>query len=259
MPSPFPGMDPYLEGYLWPDVRSALASKIRQQLTPLLRPKYIARLEVYRVEDPFPEGEIGITYPDVEVLEAQSQPQSRPANSRATTVITPPSLTLPVPETLEVRVTTVEIRDAARNRLVTSVEILSPVNKREPGLTAYRQKRRRLYEASVHLLEIDLLRRGTRPFAQRRLPPVPYCIALTRAGAKHIEIWPVPLASPLPVVPIPLQPPDEDVPLDLRAALRDIYDEAAYDLSLNYNEPPPPPAFSAEESGWITNRLEAGL
>jgi hypothetical protein len=77
MPSPFPGMDPYLEGYLWPDVNSALASKIRQQLTPLLRPKYIARLEIYLVEDPFPEGEIGIMYPDVEVLEAQSQPQSR--------------------------------------------------------------------------------------------------------------------------------------------------------------------------------------
>ncbi len=24
MPSPFPGMDPYLEGHLWPDVHSAL-------------------------------------------------------------------------------------------------------------------------------------------------------------------------------------------------------------------------------------------
>ena len=38
--SPFPGMDPYLEGYLWPDVHNALANKIRQQLTPLLRPAW---------------------------------------------------------------------------------------------------------------------------------------------------------------------------------------------------------------------------
>lgn len=68
MPSPFPGMDPYLEGYLWPDVRSALASKIRQYLAPLLRPKYAARLDVYLVEDPSPDGEIGILYPDVEVV-----------------------------------------------------------------------------------------------------------------------------------------------------------------------------------------------
>ncbi|HEY9820633.1 MAG TPA: DUF4058 family protein [Candidatus Sericytochromatia bacterium] len=29
MPSSFPGMDPYLEGYLWPDVHNALTSKIR--------------------------------------------------------------------------------------------------------------------------------------------------------------------------------------------------------------------------------------
>ncbi|MFQ5615962.1 MAG: DUF4058 family protein [Anaerolineales bacterium] len=52
MPSPFPGMDPYLEGYLWPDVHKALATKIRQQLTPLIRPRYVARLELRTVHDP---------------------------------------------------------------------------------------------------------------------------------------------------------------------------------------------------------------
>jgi hypothetical protein len=61
-------MDPYLEGYLWADVHNALASKIRQQLVPKLRPRYIARLEIYLVEDTAPEGEIGVLYPDVEVL-----------------------------------------------------------------------------------------------------------------------------------------------------------------------------------------------
>jgi hypothetical protein len=60
MPSPFPGMDPYLEGYLWPDVHQALASKMRQQLTPLVRPRYTVRLGVYVVEDRTPESEIGI-------------------------------------------------------------------------------------------------------------------------------------------------------------------------------------------------------
>ncbi|TVP62417.1 MAG: DUF4058 family protein [Leptolyngbya sp. LCM1.Bin17] len=209
MPSPFPGMDPYLEGYLWPDVHSALASKIRQQLTPLLRPKYAARLAVYLAEDPYPEGEVGIL----------------------------------------LRVTNVEIRDTANNRLITSIEILSPVNKREPGLTAYRQKRRRLYEAGVHLLELDLLRRGKRPFDQPRLPVVPYCVALTRAGATQMELWPIALSMRLPVVPVPLQAPDPDVPLDLQGALAAIYDEAAYELSLDYDQPPPPPALSADEMG----------
>ena len=59
MPSPFPGMDPYLEGYLWPDVHNALANKIRQLLAPRLRPRYIVRLEIYVVEDTAPETEIG--------------------------------------------------------------------------------------------------------------------------------------------------------------------------------------------------------
>lgn len=50
-------MDPYLEGYLWPDVHHALAGKIRQQLTPLLRPRYTVRLGIYLVEDTAPEGD----------------------------------------------------------------------------------------------------------------------------------------------------------------------------------------------------------
>lgn len=249
MPSPFPGMDPYLEGYLWPDVHSALANKIRQQLTPLLRPKYTARLEVYLAEDAFPEGEIGILYPDVEVLEAPKRPTAETAPG-STLTITPAKLSLPV------RLTTVEIRDTAKNRLVASIEILSPVNKREPGLTTYRQKRQRLYQANVHLLELDLLRRGARPFAQPRLPEVPYCIALTRAQAKQMEIWPVELATTLPVVPVPLQEPDPDVPLDLQAVLNAIYDEAAYDLSLDYDQVPPPPAFSKADADWLQKQLK---
>ena len=257
MPSPFAGMDPYLEGYLWPDVHSALVNKIRQQLTPLLRPKYTARLEVYLAEDPFPESEIGILYPDVEILETSQR--LRPAQGNTThsaLTITPPALSLPIPQARQVRLTSVEIRDTVKNRLITSIEILSPVNKREPGLITYRQKRQRLYQANVHLLELDLLRRGARPFAQPRLPDVPYCIALTRAQAHQVEIWPIELPTPLPVVPVPLQDPDPDAPLDLQAVLTAIYDEAAYDLSLDYRQPPPPPALSSAEAEWLQAQLQ---
>ena len=51
----------------------------------------------------------------------------------------------------------------------------------------------------------------------------------------------------LPVVPVPLAAPDPDVPLDLQGALAAIYDEAAYELSLDYDQPPPPPELSADE------------
>ena len=263
MPSPFPGMDPYLEGHLWPDVHSALASKIRQQLAPRLRPKYIARLEVYLAEDPFPEGEIGILYLDVEVLKVRDRPipepaselGDRPSSARDTLTITPPSLTVPVPKTLQVRLTRVEIRDTARNQLVTSIEILSPVNKREPGLAKYRQKQTRLYQAQVHLIEIDLLRRGRRPFVYSPQANAAYCIALTRAPAEQIDLWPTALEARLPVIPVPLQSPDEDIPLDLQAALDAIYDEAAYDLSIDYSQPPPPPKLSAAEADWLQSLL----
>jgi hypothetical protein len=135
MPSPFPGMNPYLEGYLWADVHNALASKIRQLLVPQLRPRYIARLEIYLVEDPTPEAEIGFAIATI-----------------------PATLTLPLLAPIEIRIPVIEVRDTASNVLVTSIEILSPVNKREPGLSSYRQKQQRLRQTQVHLVEIDLLR-----------------------------------------------------------------------------------------------------
>jgi hypothetical protein len=47
MPSPFPGMDPYLETPdLWPDVHHELISQIRSALNLRLRPKYVARVEL---------------------------------------------------------------------------------------------------------------------------------------------------------------------------------------------------------------------
>jgi hypothetical protein len=42
----FPGMDPYLENpQLWPGVHNSLIIYLRDQLQPLLRPRYIAAVE----------------------------------------------------------------------------------------------------------------------------------------------------------------------------------------------------------------------
>jgi hypothetical protein len=243
-------MDPYLEGHLWPDVHSALASKIRQFLAPRVRPTYVVRLAVYLVEDLAPEGEVGILYPDVEVLRSTQPPALAEIRADYKAVSTPPLL-LPVLPIVDVRITSVEIRDAAGNRLVTSIEILSPVNKREPGLAAYRKKRRQLLQAGVHLVEIDLLRRGERPVSSPQLSAADYVMAVTRAGARYMEAWPLALADRLPVLPIPLQPPDGDAALDMQAALQAVYDEASYDLSIDYGQPPPPPALAAEQQAWL--------
>ena len=56
MPSPFPGMDPYIEGQMWEDFHHELISEIRHELVPQLRPKYVPRVElriyVERAEQP---------------------------------------------------------------------------------------------------------------------------------------------------------------------------------------------------------------
>ena len=46
MPSPFPGMDPYLEGpSLWRDVHQSLITYIRDALQPQIAPRYVARID----------------------------------------------------------------------------------------------------------------------------------------------------------------------------------------------------------------------
>lgn len=254
MPSPFPGMDPYLEGYLWPDVHSALAHKIRQQLAPQLQPHYVARIEISVVEDESFSTDIGVIYPDVEVVRTHHPVAPDDAARRASPVITTAPMTLSLPN---VRLTHVDIRDAAQNQLVTSIEIISPVNKREPHLSRYRQKRHRIRQANVHLLEIDLLRRGTRVWEYDGMPAdVPYLVVLTRSDAQQMEIWPIRLEDPLPVLPVPLRSPHADVALDLQAALTSLYDEAYYHLSMDYHQAPPPPECSEQEHAWMRGLLQ---
>jgi hypothetical protein len=155
----------------------------------------------------------------------------------------------------QVRITTVVIRDVAQNVLVTSIAMLSPVNKREPNLTHYRQKRERLRQAQVHVLEIDLLRRGTRVWTHPQIPDVPYVVFLTRAGESIVEVWPITLAEPLPTLPVPLRSPDAPALLDLGTALRHVYDEAFYHLSIDYTQPPPPPPLSESDTAWLKTLL----
>jgi hypothetical protein len=149
---------------------------------------------------------------------------------------------------------TVEIRTASERRLVTSIEILSPVNKQRghEAHEGYLRKRRAILESDVHLIEIDLLRGGERPPLLDPVPPAPYYITLSRAERRpKVMVWPVQLRNRLPVMPVPLREPDPDAPLDLGAVVAAVYERGAYDIQLDYNRPPPPPPLSAEEQTWV--------
>jgi len=261
MPSPFPGMDPYLESPLhWRDVHHTLAGQIRRQLVPCLSSRYVARLETRLVAFSPDEEEIRILYPDIEVTQKRLRELAIATYEVATDVVDavpPPPLVLRAITPEQVELITVEIRDAAQGRLVSAIEILSPVNKRPgKGLEEYRAKRETVLSANVHLLEIDLLRQGTRAPRLIGLPQSDCFIFLTRAERRDAtETWTVSVRDPLPVVPVPLLPGDKDVPLDLAHALRTIYDEARYDLSIDYGEPPVPP-LPEKDAEWAQELLK---
>ncbi len=202
--SPFPGMDPWLEGHVWPDVHHDLATWIKNQLVPQVIPKYTVRIETYMVEDTYPDEDVGILYPDVEILKKNPGIDLVSEPAVAYEAITPATLSIPV-TAVEVRIPVVEIRDQEKQRLITAIEVISPVNKRKPGLEGYRKKRKTLYEDGIHLLEIDLLRRGERPGNYPTLPRwAHYFVMLTRGGQPGMDVWAMTVRDKLPVVPVPL-------------------------------------------------------
>jgi hypothetical protein len=264
-------MDPYLERLLWPDLHQRLAAHIAGRLTPRLRPRYVARLSTRFVAETDEGAPAHILYPDVDIVLARPV-QEVIADYRVGVAPAPPfsmpALVLPQPSAPRAKVVSIHVRDAQSNRLVTAIEILSPVNKRAEGWFEYHQKRWRVLDSGAHLLEIDLLRSGARPVALDRaseeerplLEKASYFFFLTRSGQRdRVETWPVALRDPLPVLPVPLLEPDPDVALELGAALNTVYDEAAYDLSIDYRQPPDPP-LAGEDAAWADALLrEKGL
>lgn len=257
MASPFPGMDPYLEGDMWQEFHDRLANQISVQLLPRLQPKYVALLAKRYVFDRAAVGvldlppEQRILYPDVHVVKIG---EAAPVY----TAVTPPTIVLNSDMGEEVPILSLEIRDVAERRLVTVIEILSPVNKRGDGAREYAERRNQLLRTRTHLLEIDLIRRGGRILLDGHYPIAPYYVYLSRfTNRPKTAVWAIQLRDILPVVPVPLLPPDEDVPLDLQTAVTACFNLVGYERLLNYHEPPPPPAFSETDAAWITTQLAA--
>lgn len=254
MPSPFLGMDPYLEAsQIWEDFHHGLTYQIRAQLTPFLRPKYFAAVEPRVTYDLVAIEKTKLVKPDVglyEMREAQVAYRSGP--------IAPPPLIAETFVEEEIKLWTIEIKEVAEGRLVTSIEILSPVNKRRghDAYQTYQAKRWEIIRSYVHLLEIDLLRAGRRWPLVTPLPAAPYFIFLSRSGnGARVETWPLSLREPIPIVPVPLRKGDPDVPLDLNQAIRVVYDSAAYDMRIKYAQPPPKPDLSMEDAMYVDQLL----
>lgn len=249
MPSPFPGMNPYLEQpSVWEDFHSRLMTYIGEVLSPLVRPNFFVKLEekVFIHEPSYEERRKLLCKPDVSILQAPVQSEVA-VLEHATTAISP--LVAKIPDTEFERHSQIEIRDRHSRKLVTLIELLSPSNKRYgPDREQYLMKRSVLLCSPTSIVEIDLLRGGPRlPISG--VPPCDYLVSVIRPETRpDIAAWPLQLRDRLPVIPIPLNGDFPDVPIDLQQLLHRVYDIAGYEDYIYESEPEP--ALSELDQQW---------
>jgi hypothetical protein len=264
MKSPFPGIDPYIEGCgLWADFHTKLIGEIERTLATTLPERYFIQTgeRAYVVlagtngkdELPF--------YPDVAV-EAASQPEPGTQPSRAVAVAEAAGEDAPVTMRAFIdehfRESFIEIYAAdPEMRLVTSIEVLSPSNKRRgsEGWEQYIRKRNALLLGSANLVEIDLLRGGQRMPMAEPWPTSPYYLLVGRQNrVPYCRVWPVHFHQPLPEIPVPLANPDPDLPLALGPLIEAVYERSRYARRIDYSKPLAPP-LTPEQTAWLQGQL----
>jgi Protein of unknown function (DUF4058) len=250
MRSPFPGMNPYLEApALWSEVHSWLIVELARMLNQRITPKYRAAVEkrVY-------EESILVGIPDVSVVRQRSNLPA-PPQSTTMTLSQPVLVALPESETTIERY--LEVREVATGEVVTVVEILSPKNKRSgEGRDQYLNKRQKVLGSQSHLVEIDLLR-GGEALPMQDAGKSDYRVLVSRVEQRPIaELYPFNLRDRLPCFGLPLRSSDESVPIDLNVLMQMVYESAALDLAIDY-EQQPTPGLSQDDFDWV-QKMVAG-
>lgn len=253
MPSPFPGMNPFLENPgIWHGFHQRLVTAIADELTALLRPNYIVLLEeqIY-LHELSEESRSLAGRADVALAERLGG-----ASQAASATPEVPLVGRLVEALEEEHLGYVEIRDRFSRELVTVIELLSPANKRPgPDREQYLSKRRRLLRSTAHLVELDLLRAWPR-MPVEKLPICDYLILVSRAEKRpHVELWPLGMRTPLPDVPVPLHSP-ATVVLELQSLVHDVYDAGGYEDYLYETAIEPP--LSPADAAWASEVVKSG-
>jgi hypothetical protein len=219
-------MDPFLEQF-WGDVHARMIVYLSDQLQPQMPQGLVVRIEEYTSVKEVDEEAKKYSVPDIHVLERSRRGAKRRANGAA--VAEPFVIELPKePRTLK----SVRVLDTTLGkRVVTAVEVLSPVNKTSrAGRDQYERRREKLVkDSSVNLVEIDLLLSGSPLLlVPAELMPYeyyhPYRITVLRShGERHLEMYKASFRERLPVIPIPLRAKDEDAVLDVQALVEQCY------------------------------------
>ena len=217
MPSPFPGMDPYLEApTIFPGLHNRLIALLGEALQAALPAPYFA--------------EIG---------------------ERAWAAVPHDERREPC---LEIRTTGDEGERLVTAIEVLSPGGKTPG---ERGRELYLGKRREILESRTHLVEIDLLRGGRHTTAvpldrlREAAGPCAYHVAIHRSDRfEDFLVYPIRLPDPLPEIAVPFLPGDPDVAVDLQKVFDRAYDVGPYRRRVRYRETSPVPPLPEEYRAW---------
>lgn len=253
MPSPFPGMNPYLEHpSLWAGIHHRLITAIANHLSPKLRPKYIVAIEerVYEVNG---DTSLLVGVPDVSLQSSPSVARSESNLAVFSPTTSPLEVLLPMPEIITEAY--LEIRAVETEEVVTIIEVLSPKNKQMGiGRLQYETKRLKILGSGTHFVEIDLLRQGNPMPTMGQFLPTHYRVIVSHSETRpKAQYYGFNVQDAIPEIPIPLKSGETEPKINLKRLLDEIYDQGSYDLRIDYNRPPIP-ALSEADLVWM-NRI----
>ncbi|MBM3980656.1 MAG: DUF4058 family protein [Planctomycetes bacterium] len=224
MPSPFPGMDPYLETpKLWPAFQHQTLACLYQILLPGLVDRYRARVGTrsYVSETPL----------FTSIIREQFSEEF------------------------------IEIRNRTDGKLVTLLEVVSPANKSTAAeRQAYLDARQVALNQKAGVVEIDLVMQG-KPmlnYSRDGLPEYDYAVTVTRSNAPdRYEIYTATLQKRLPKFKLPLAADDRDALIDLQAAFARAYDLGTFSTQIDYKGAPHADVpLTAEYKTWTDDLLK---
>ena len=256
MPSPFPGIDPYLENPVyWGGVHAKLIAAISDTLNLMLPEGYFAEIDEHvwlQAEEPDDNQVLG--KPDAFVTGQNGTVGPRGGGVAIDEPTT--QVTLPMRRRKAQKYVTIVGPDGAA--VVSVVEVLRPSNKNAgPGRDKYLAKREEYFATGTGLVEIDLLRDGERmPLGKPSTSGADYYVFVCRGGQyPKAAVWSFTVREPSPTIPVPLKATDPDAPIDLQRLVTELYDRNRYAGRINYTVPPAPP-LRPSDAAWAAELLK---
>ncbi|MGB3556925.1 MAG: DUF4058 family protein [Geitlerinemataceae cyanobacterium] len=257
MPSPFPGMNPYLEdSAYWSSVHHWLITEIARFLNQQLAPKYVVAVEV-RIYETSGEKSTLIGIPDNIIAKSSETSIKSPESNVAVAVTSTQPLTIELSLTETIKQGYLEVRRVGTGEVITAIEILSPINKNlGEGRIKYEKKRQHILSSYTNFVEIDLLRQGNSMIALNQNIERDYRILVSPSNQRpQAYLYAFDLQDVIPVFTLPLRSEDPEIILDLQNILHQIYNQGRYDLIIDYKQKIIP-ALSNTDAIWVENLLK---